>query len=95
MQKLPDMRKKPLSIDADKQNVQFSLAYIFEYDEDRFSRGNDRRNRFCFDVFQCGIDVSLLNSYEQTALELVNKFTMTRAARELKQILKGECRMSW
>lgn len=39
-------------------------------------------------LLSCGIDVSLLNSYEQTALELVNKFTMTRAARQLKEMLK-------
>lgn len=35
-----------------------------------------------------GVDVSRLNSYEETALEIVNKFTATRAAKELKQILK-------
>lgn len=39
---------------------------------------------------QNGVDVSRLNSYEETALEIVNKFTATRAAKELKQILKGK-----
>ena len=30
------------------------------------------------------------NSYDQTALDIVNKFTTSRAARELKQLLKGK-----
>ena len=38
---------------------------------------------------QCGIDVSRLNSYEQTALDIVKKFTATHAAKELKALLKG------
>ena len=38
---------------------------------------------------QSGIDVNRLNSYEQTALEVVNKFTASRGAREIKQMLRG------
>lgn len=34
--------------------------------------------------------MSRLNSYEETALEIVNKFTASRAAKELKQMLKGQ-----
>ena len=41
-------------------------------------------------VFQCGVDVNKPNSYDQTALDIVNKFTTSRAARELKQLLKGK-----
>jgi len=42
----------------------------------------------CF-ATQSGIDVNRLNSYEQTALEVVNKFTASRGAREIKQMLRG------
>ena len=40
-------------------------------------------------LVQSGIDVNRLNSYEQTALEVVNKFTASRGAREIKQMLRG------
>ena len=33
--------------------------------------------------------MSRLNSYEQTALDIVKKFTSTHAAKELKTLLKG------
>jgi len=39
---------------------------------------------------QSGVDVNRLNSYEQTALEVVNKFTASRGAREIKQMLRGQ-----
>lgn len=39
---------------------------------------------------QCGADVNRSNSYEQTALEVVNKFTASRGARDIKQMLRGE-----
>ncbi|XP_070183018.1 caskin-2-like [Littorina saxatilis] len=39
-------------------------------------------------LLDCGIDVNKPNSYDQTALDIVNKFTTSRAARELKQLLK-------
>lgn len=45
---------------------------------------------FWYFVFQCGVDVNKPNSYDQTALDIVNKFTTSRAARELKQLLKGK-----
>ena len=41
-------------------------------------------------LFQCGIDVNKPNSYDQTALDIVNKFTTSRTGRELKQLLKGK-----
>ena len=40
-------------------------------------------------LVQSGIDVNRINSYEQTALEVVNKFTASRGAREIKQMLRG------
>jgi len=39
--------------------------------------------------FQCGIDVNKVNSYDQSALDIVNKFTTSRASKEIKQLLKG------
>ncbi|ESP03783.1 hypothetical protein LOTGIDRAFT_156345 [Lottia gigantea] len=38
----------------------------------------------------CGIDVNRPNSYDQTALDIVNKFTTHKGAKELKHILKGK-----
>lgn len=46
--------------------------------------------RMCYVCVQCGADVNRLNSYEQTALEVVNKFTASRGARDIKQMLRGE-----
>lgn len=46
-------------------------------------------------LFQCGIDVNKPNSYDQTALDIVNKFTTTRAAKELKHVLKGKNTLYW
>ena len=40
--------------------------------------------------FQCGVDVNHPDSYDQSALDIVNKFTTSRAAKELKQLLKGQ-----
>ncbi|XP_013386174.1 caskin-1 isoform X2 [Lingula anatina] len=37
---------------------------------------------------KCGVDVNRPNSYDQSALDIVNKFTTSRAAKELKQLLK-------
>ncbi|KAL5018515.1 hypothetical protein ScPMuIL_004237, partial [Solemya velum] len=39
-------------------------------------------------LLDCGVDVNKANSYDQTALDIVNKFTSTGAAKELKQLLK-------
>ncbi|XP_060582122.1 caskin-2-like isoform X1 [Ruditapes philippinarum] len=41
-------------------------------------------------LLDCGVDVNKVNSYDQTALDIVNKFTTNRAAKEIKQILKGK-----
>ncbi|XP_033754976.1 caskin-1-like isoform X3 [Pecten maximus] len=37
---------------------------------------------------KCGVDVNKSNSYDQTALDIVTTYTTTRAARDLKQLLK-------
>ncbi|XP_062615346.1 caskin-2-like isoform X2 [Saccostrea cucullata] len=39
-------------------------------------------------LLDCGIDVNKANSYDQTALDIVNSYTTSRAAKDLKQILK-------
>ncbi|CAH1795709.1 unnamed protein product [Owenia fusiformis] len=39
-------------------------------------------------LLDCGIDVNKPNSYDQTALDIVNKYTTSKAAKELKQLLK-------
>ncbi|XP_053393493.1 caskin-2-like isoform X2 [Mercenaria mercenaria] len=41
-------------------------------------------------LLDCGVDVNKVNSYDQTALDIVNKFTTNRAAKEIKQLLKGQ-----
>lgn len=40
-------------------------------------------------VMQAGVDVNVPNSYEQTALDIVQKFTRKAGAKELKTILQG------
>jgi len=44
----------------------------------------------CLFSTQYGVDVNCLNSLDQTALEIVNKFTASGAAIELKNILTGQ-----
>ncbi|KAL4241105.1 Caskin-2 [Mactra antiquata] len=39
-------------------------------------------------LLDCGVDVNKVNSYDQTALDIVNKFTSNRASKEIKQLLK-------
>ncbi|XP_048758493.2 caskin-1-like isoform X4 [Ostrea edulis] len=39
-------------------------------------------------LLDCGIDVNKANSYEQTALDIVNSYTTSRAAKDLKHLLK-------
>ncbi|KAK3586047.1 hypothetical protein CHS0354_033170 [Potamilus streckersoni] len=39
-------------------------------------------------LIDCGVDVNKTNSYDQTALDIVNKLTTNRAAKEIKQLLK-------
>lgn len=41
-------------------------------------------------MLQAGIDVTVPNSYDQTALDIVNKFTRKAGARELKAVLIGK-----
>jgi hypothetical protein len=36
-----------------------------------------------------GVDVNRPNSFDQTALDIVNKFTTSRAAKDMKQLLKA------
>lgn len=40
---------------------------------------------------QGGVDVNIRNTYNQTALDIVNQFTTSQASREIKQLLRGEC----
>lgn len=42
-------------------------------------------------VSQGGVDVNIRNTYNQTALDIVNQFTTSQASREIKQLLRGEC----
>ena len=35
-----------------------------------------------------GVDVNRPNSFDQTALDIVNKFTTSRAAKDMKQLLR-------
>lgn len=37
------------------------------------------------------MDVNIRNTYNQTALDIVNQFTTSQASREIKQLLRGEC----
>ncbi|KAL8568780.1 hypothetical protein ACOMHN_036964 [Nucella lapillus] len=39
-------------------------------------------------LLESGVDVNKTNSFEQTALDIVHKFTTSRAGRELKQLLR-------
>lgn len=39
-------------------------------------------------LLDCGIDVNKANSYDQTALDIVNSYTTSRAAKDLKHLLK-------
>ena len=36
------------------------------------------------------MDVNIRNTYNQTALDIVNQFTTSQASREIKQLLRGE-----
>ena len=60
----------------------------------RISRLIDGTEPFKFEraicVLQHGADVNRVNSYEQTALDIVSKFTANRAAHQIEQMLRGE-----
>lgn len=43
----------------------------------------------CVFFFKAGINVNLRNTYNQTALDIVNQFTTSTASREIKQLLRG------
>lgn len=38
---------------------------------------------------QAGVDVNIRNTYNQTALDIVNQFTSSHASRDIKQLLRG------
>lgn len=38
---------------------------------------------------QAGVDVNIRNTYNQTALDIVNQFTASHASRDIKQLLRG------
>lgn len=39
---------------------------------------------------QGGVDVNIRNTYNQTALDIVNQFTTSHASKDIKQLLRGE-----
>jgi hypothetical protein len=41
---------------------------------------------------QAGVDVNIRNTYNQTALDIVNQFTTSGASTEIKQMLRGSLR---
>jgi hypothetical protein len=43
-----------------------------------------------FVVLQAGVDVNIRNTYNQTALDIVNQFTTSHASKDIKQLLRGE-----
>lgn len=38
---------------------------------------------------QGGVDVNIRNTYNQTALDIVNQFTTSHASKDIKQLLRG------
>lgn len=40
-------------------------------------------------LLQAGVDVNIKNTYNQTALDIVNQFTTSHASRDIKQLLRG------
>lgn len=40
-------------------------------------------------VLQAAVDVNIRNTYNQTALDIVNQFTTSHASRDIKQLLRG------
>lgn len=43
---------------------------------------------------QGGVDVNIRNTYNQTALDIVNQFTTSHASKDIKQLLRGEVGMA-
>jgi len=39
---------------------------------------------------QAGVDVNIRNTYNQTALDIVNQFTTSHASKDIKQLLRGQ-----
>ena len=68
---------------------QMALNCCWKYKKKLAMMNSAKSNGWCV-LFQCGIDVNRPNSYDQTALDIVNQFTASRAAKELKQLLKGK-----
>lgn len=44
---------------------------------------------------QGGVDVNIRNTYNQTALDIVNQFTTSHASKDIKQLLRGEMGPAW
>ncbi|KAM8825388.1 LOW QUALITY PROTEIN: caskin-2 [Synchiropus picturatus] len=40
-------------------------------------------------LLEAGVDVNIRNTYNQTALDIVNQFTTSHASRDIKQLLRG------
>uniref|UniRef100_A0A8C0BFV6 Caskin-2 n=1 Tax=Buteo japonicus TaxID=224669 RepID=A0A8C0BFV6_9AVES len=41
-------------------------------------------------LLEGGVDVNIRNTYNQTALDIVNQFTTSHASKDIKQLLRGE-----
>nr|XP_029137569.1 caskin-2-like isoform X4 [Labrus bergylta] len=41
-------------------------------------------------LLDAGVDVNIRNTYNQTALDIVNQFTTSHASRDIKQLLRGQ-----
>lgn len=44
---------------------------------------------------QGGVDVNIRNTYNQTALDIVNQFTTSHASKDIKQLLRGEVGLAY
>ncbi|MEQ2201034.1 Caskin-2, partial [Xenoophorus captivus] len=40
--------------------------------------------------WDAGVDVNIRNTYNQTALDIVNQFTASHASKDIKQLLRGQ-----
>ncbi|XP_029770218.1 caskin-2-like, partial [Terrapene carolina triunguis] len=40
-------------------------------------------------LLEGGVDVNIRNTYNQTALDIVNQFTTSHASKDIKQLLRG------
>jgi len=56
----------------------------------------DRKCHCCVLLsIQAGVDVNIRNTYNQTALDIVNQFTTSHASKDIKQLLRGQNKHSF